>query len=102
MPIKLTSTLEGDLIVEIIKIRPGLHISRKDRKHMVANMFLSFPGMSPGLHIVVSDCIVHISQEIFANDVLTALKPSFRTRLQACSAIVTTIWRPGLRFECHC
>ena len=56
MPIKLTSTLEGDLIVE----------------HMVANMLLS-------LHIVVSDSSVHISQEIFANDILTALKPSFRT-----------------------
>ena len=102
MPIKLTGTLEGDLIVEIIKVKPGLYISRKDRKHMVANMFLSFPGMSPGLHIVVSDCSVHISQEIFANDILTALKPSFRTRSQACSAIVTTIWRPGLRFQCHC
>ena len=40
MPIKLTSTLEGDLIliVKIIKIKPGLYISRKGRKHMVANM----------------------------------------------------------------
>ena len=39
MPIKLTSTLEGDLIVEIINVKPGLYISRKDRKDMVANMF---------------------------------------------------------------
>ena len=38
MPIKLTGTLEGVLIVEIIKVKPGLYISRKDRKHMVANM----------------------------------------------------------------
>ena len=91
MPIKLTSTLEGDLIVEIIKVKLGLYISRKDRKHMAANMFLSFPGMSPGLHTVVSDCSVHISQEIFANDICSA-----------CSAIVTTIWRPGLKFQCHC
>ena len=102
MPIKLTSTLEGDLIVEIINVKPGLYISRKDRKHMVANIVLSFPSMSPGLHIVVIDCSVHISQEIFANYILTALNPSFRIRLQACSAIVTTIWRPGLRFQCHC
>ena len=79
MPIKLTSTSEGDLIVEIIKVKPGLYISRKDRKHMAANMFFSFPGMSPGIHIVVNDCSVHISKEIFANDILTALKPSFRT-----------------------
>ena len=28
------------------KVRqPGLHTSRKDRKYMVANTFLSFPGM---------------------------------------------------------
>ena len=39
MPIKLISTLDGDLIVEIIKVKPGLYISCKDRKHMVANMF---------------------------------------------------------------
>ena len=39
MPIKLTGTLECDLVVEIIKVKPGLYISRKDRKHMVANMF---------------------------------------------------------------
>ena len=37
--ILLTSTSEGDLIVEIIKVKPSLYISRKDRKHMVANMF---------------------------------------------------------------
>ena len=91
MPIKLTSTLEGDLIVEIIKVKPGLYISRKDRNIWLQTCVLSFPGMSPGLHTVVSDCSVHISQEIFANDVCSA-----------CSAIVTTIWRPGLRFQCHC
>ena len=39
MLIKLVGTLEGDLVVEIIKVKPGLHISRKDRKHMVANIF---------------------------------------------------------------
>ena len=50
MPIKLTGTLEGDLVVEIIKVKPGLYISRKDRKHMVANMFLSFSGMSWSSH----------------------------------------------------
>ena len=44
--LELTDTLEGDLIVEIIKVKSGLYISRKDRKHMVANMFfLSFPSM---------------------------------------------------------
>ena len=42
MPIKLTSTLEGDLIVEIMKVKPGLYISRKDRKHMVIVCTISF------------------------------------------------------------
>ena len=35
--LKLTSTLVGDLMVEIIKVKPGLYVSREDRKHMVAN-----------------------------------------------------------------
>ena len=61
MPIKLASTLEGDLIVEIIKVKPGLYVSRKDRKHMVANMFFKF------FRYV-----------------------SVRTSLQACSVFVTT------------
>ena len=26
-------------MVEIIKVKPSLYISRKDRKHMIANMF---------------------------------------------------------------
>ena len=92
MPIKLTSTLEDDLVVKIIKVKPGLYIKRKDRKNIwLQTCLLSFRGMSPGLHIVVSDCSVHISQEIFANDICSA-----------CSAIVTTIRRPGLRFRCHC
>ena len=47
MPIKLTSTLEGDLIVEIIKVKPGLYISRKDRKHMVANTFFKLSRYVP-------------------------------------------------------
>ena len=70
MPIKLTSTLEGDLIIKIIKVKPGLQIRCKDRKHI----FKAFQVcLDP--HIVVSDRSVHISQEIFANDLLTALKP---------------------------
>ena len=47
----MIDTLEGDLIVEIIKVKPGHYISRKDRKHVVANMFfLSFPSMSQSSH----------------------------------------------------
>ena len=73
MSIKLTGTLEGDLIVKITKVKPGLHISRKDRKHMVANTFLSFPGMPWSSH---SCKYSYFSKEIFANDILATLKPS--------------------------
>ena len=38
--------------------------------------FLSFPRVCLGLHIVVMIAGIHISQEIFAIDMLTALKPS--------------------------
>ena len=51
MPIKLTSTLEGHLIVEIIKVKPGLYISRKDRKHIVVNMFFKAFQVCLGLHL---------------------------------------------------
>ena len=55
-------------------LKPGLHKSCKDRKHMVANTF--------SLHIVVMITGIHISQEIFAIDVLTALKSSLEQRLK--------------------
>ena len=51
-------------------------LSRKDRKHMVANTFF----VCFGLHIVVMIAGIHISQEIFAIDVLTALKSSLEQR----------------------
>ena len=57
-------------------LKPGLHISRKDRKHIVANTFLSF-SCCCGLHMVAMIAGIDISQEIFAIDVLTALKSSF-------------------------
>ena len=47
MPIKLTSTLEDDLVVKIIKVKPGLYINRKDRKHMAANMFVKLSRYVP-------------------------------------------------------
>ena len=67
-----------------LKAKSGLHISRKDRKHMFANRFQSF-HVCFGLHIVVMIAGIHISQDIFAIDMS-----------QACSVIVTTIWRPDL------
>ena len=57
------------------KVKPGLHISCKNRKHMFANTFLR---LRLGLHIVVMIAGIHILQEIFAIDVLRALKPSLK------------------------
>ena len=39
----------------------------------------------------------HLSQEIFGINVLRIVKSAFEASWQACSAILTTIWRPGLR-----
>ena len=38
---------------------------------------------------------IHNSHEIFAVNVLTALKILFGASSEACSMIVMTIWRPG-------
>ena len=56
--------------------KPGLHISRKYRKHVLVNMFLGPPDMAWFLY----RCNDHISQEILAIDVLTALKSSSKHR----------------------
>ena len=42
---------------------------------------------------------IDVSQEIFAMDILKALKIFFEVLSQACSATVTTIWGPGLKAD---
>ena len=65
-------------------LKPGLHVSCKNGKHTVANMFLKLftYAFVFGLHIVVMITCnsIHISQEMFAIDVLTALKSSLEQR----------------------
>ena len=76
-------------------------MSRKDRKHMFANMFffkLSWYGFA--LHIVVMIASTHFPQETFAISLLTSLKTSLKHRPKHV-LIVTTIWRPGFR-RCNC
>ena len=69
--------------------KPGLHISRKDRKHMPANTFLKLSSYTLVFSLVVMIIGIHISQELFAIDMLTALKSSLEhDRSQACSVIV--------------
>ena len=58
-------------------LNAGLLINRENRKHMVASTFFS---RMPWLHIIVMIAGIHISQEIFAIDVLTAIKPLWSIR----------------------
>ena len=53
-------------------LKPGFSVSCKDRKHMFANTFLL---SCLRIYIVVMIVGIHISQEIFAIDMLTVLKP---------------------------
>ena len=79
------------------RVKPGLHISGKDRKHLVANRFLSF-----GLHIVVMIAGIHISQEIFANDIFTVSKRSLEHDRKHVLRLLRRIWKPGFKawFSC--
>ena len=56
---------------------PGLHISRKDRKHIFAIMFLSYLGMA-SLPAHCNGSSIYLSKEIFAIDIVTALKLSLK------------------------
>ena len=72
--------------LEFLKL--GLHVSCKDGKHTVATTFfkLFMCAFVFGLHILIVVMItwnsIHISQEIFVIDVLTALKSSLEQRMK--------------------
>ena len=65
-------------VVTTIDSKNGLHMSRKGRKQVFANMFFNCPDMAWSPY----RCNDHIdlSQEIFAIDMLTALKSSLEHR----------------------
>ena len=77
-------------------LKPGLHLIRKDRKHLFASMFfkLSRYGLVSIPFAIITS--IDVSQEIFANGYIESFKILFEASSQACSATVTTIWRPGL------
>ena len=50
--------------------------SCKDRKHMFVDTFFQTFHVCLGLHVVVMIAGIHVSQELFAIAILTALKPS--------------------------
>ena len=56
---------------------PGLHISRKERKHMFAIVFFE---LSTYGFVVVTDASIDLSPEIFVIDIMTALRSSLKHR----------------------
>ena len=81
-----------------MNVKPGLHISRKDRRHMVANTFFSFSRMLSRLVWTSHSCndqrYAYFTRNI-CNGCADSLKILFRALSEACSAIVTIIWRPS-------
>ena len=56
-------------------LKPSLHVSRKDR-----NIDLRTSQLWLALHVVVMNVNIDLSQEIFAIDMLRALKSSLKQR----------------------
>ena len=78
----------------ISKVKPGLHISCKDRKHIVPNTFLSFSRMlwcSQGCN---DRKYSYITRNI-CNRCVGSPKVLFGASSVAPSTIVTTVWKPG-------
>ena len=71
-----------------IRSKPRLHTSHKNDKHMFANMFfkLSRYGLV-SISLLWSQVLIDIE----------SFKVLLEASSQACSAIVSTIWRPDFR-----
>ena len=61
-------------------LKSGLHINRKARKHMFESMFFLAVQAWLGRHIIVMIPSIDVSQEIFAVDILVAVKYSWKHR----------------------
>ena len=83
------------VVVVEFAVKPGLRISRKDRKHRLENMFLSFPAVAWSLYGSNDHRHWSLTRNI-CNQCAENFKILFEASSQACSAILTTIWRPGL------
>ena len=59
-----------------LHLKPGSHISRKDRKHMFVNTFFQAVRVWLGLRIIVMIPSSDLSQGIFEVGILKALKSS--------------------------
>ena len=59
------------------RLKPGLHISRKDCKHRLEHVFQAVQ-LWLGLYVVVMITSIDVPQEIFAMDMLKALKSSLK------------------------
>ena len=95
IPLKSLKSSLFDIIRKDWNLTPGLHISRKDRKHMFTNRSFSFQHMPWSSHSCNDRRYSYFTRNI-CNRYVDSFKTLFRTRSQACCAIVTTIWRSGL------
>ena len=66
--------------MQFFTLKPGLHISRKDRKHRLENMFFKAFQLWLGLCMVVMITGIDLLQEIIAIDMLRILKSSLKHR----------------------
>ena len=74
--------------------KPGLDIRSKDRKHRLENMFLQAVQLWLGLHVAVMIVNIYLSQEIFAIDMLRALRLLFVLATEhTLLRIFKNIWR---------
>ena len=76
---------------------PGLHISRKDRKHVVADTLFKLFSMLWSPHSCNDRRYSYFTRNI-CNRCIYSLKILCEASSEACSAIVTTIWRPSFIF----
>ena len=81
-------------------IKPGLNISRKDRKHLFTNMFFKLSSWL-GLHIVAMITSIDISQEIFAVDILKALKSYLKHHRKHALRLLQLYTGKDLRFPIY-
>ena len=87
---------ETNCIQSANTLKPGLHISRKDCKHMVGNVYFKITDMACSPYRWNDRKFWYFTRNFF-NCYPDSFEVLFEASSQACSAILTTIWRPGLR-----
>ena len=66
--------------IPVTRVKPSLHITRKDRKHVLAIMFFQLSRYGLVAIIVVMVASIDLSLAIVAVNILTALQSSLKHR----------------------